>query len=131
METLPDGLADPASDPVARDGLADSARDGKPHPRSCGFRHPQAKGSKEWTRYSRSVVIDSAELRGLQDPGAFRKGLAFQGLLGYFESRTWRSSLTDSFQRPLALRRERTARPSFVFIRVRNPCVFARRRLFG
>jgi hypothetical protein len=33
--------------------------------------------------------------------------------------------------RPLARRRERTARPVLVFIRVRNPCVFERRRRLG
>ena len=41
------------------------------------------------------------------------------------------SELTLSFLRPAARRRERTARPSAVFMRVRKPWVFARRRLFG
>jgi len=41
------------------------------------------------------------------------------------------SELTVSFFRPRARRRESTARPSWVFMRVRKPCVLARRRLFG
>ncbi len=38
---------------------------------------------------------------------------------------------TDSRFRPLARRRARTARPLFVLIRTRNPCVLFRWRLFG
>ena len=41
------------------------------------------------------------------------------------------SELTVSFLRPMARRREITARPSAVFMRVRKPWVVARRRLFG
>ena len=38
---------------------------------------------------------------------------------------------TDTRLRPLARRREMTARPALVFIRVRNPCVFERWRRLG
>ena len=41
------------------------------------------------------------------------------------------SELTESFLRPRARRRDSTARPSCVFMRVRKPCVLARRRLLG
>jgi hypothetical protein len=41
------------------------------------------------------------------------------------------SSLTVSFHRPCARRRESTLRPSFDFIRSRNPCLFFRLRLLG
>jgi len=41
------------------------------------------------------------------------------------------SELTVSLWRPRARRRERTARPFLVSMRVRNPWVFARRRLLG
>ncbi len=37
----------------------------------------------------------------------------------------------DRRLRPLARREEITARPARVRIRMRKPCVFARRRLFG
>jgi hypothetical protein len=37
----------------------------------------------------------------------------------------------ESFARPLARRAVRIARPARVRMRSRNPCVFARRRLFG
>jgi hypothetical protein len=39
--------------------------------------------------------------------------------------------LTDTRLRPLARRRDNTARPLLVFMRVRNPCVFERLRRFG
>ena len=38
---------------------------------------------------------------------------------------------TETRLRPLARRRDSTACPLLVFIRVRNPCVFERRRRFG
>ena len=38
---------------------------------------------------------------------------------------------TDTRLRPLARRRESTARPLLVFIRLRNPCVFERRWRLG
>jgi len=38
---------------------------------------------------------------------------------------------TETRLRPLARRREITARPLLVFIRVRNPCVFERWRRLG
>src|SRR5436305_833160 len=38
---------------------------------------------------------------------------------------------TETRLRPLARRREMTARPPWVFIRVRKPCTFDRRRRFG
>jgi hypothetical protein len=38
---------------------------------------------------------------------------------------------TETLLRPFARRREITARPLFVFIRVRNPCVFERLRRLG
>lgn len=41
------------------------------------------------------------------------------------------SRYAEIFERPLARRDERTARPPFVAIRARKPCFFARLRLFG
>jgi len=41
------------------------------------------------------------------------------------------SELTVSFLRPRARRRASTARPFLVSMRLRNPCVLARWRLFG
>jgi hypothetical protein len=38
---------------------------------------------------------------------------------------------TETRLRPLARRRESTACPLLVFIRLRNPCVFERRRRLG
>jgi hypothetical protein len=39
--------------------------------------------------------------------------------------------LTETRLRPFARRREMTVRPPWVFIRVRKPCTFERRRRFG
>jgi len=41
------------------------------------------------------------------------------------------SRYAEIFERPLARRDERTARPPFVAIRARKPCFLARLRLFG
>ena len=43
----------------------------------------------------------------------------------------WRFAYAEIFERPLARRDERTARPPFVDMRARNPCFLARLRLFG
>jgi hypothetical protein len=67
------------------------------------------------------MVVNPSEIACSQQPDTF--GKAWDP--GYL------SELTVSFLRPIARRREITAWPSEVFIRVRNPCVLARRRLFG
>jgi hypothetical protein len=67
------------------------------------------------------VVINPSKVLGSEQANTFRKARD-----GYYLS-----SLTVSFLRPAARRRERTARPFLVSIRDRNPCVFARWRLFG
>jgi hypothetical protein len=66
------------------------------------------------------LIIDSSEIGGSQNTNTFWKTC-----VAHY------SELTVSFLRPRARRRARTARPSAVAMRVRNPCVFARLRLFG
>src|ERR1700722_10756582 len=67
------------------------------------------------------MIVHPSEIARSQQPDTF--GKAWDP--GYL------SELTVSFLRPMARRREITAWPSEVFMRVRNPCVLARRRLFG
>jgi hypothetical protein len=81
----------------------------------------KAESGKEWTRVTRPLVVNLSEIARSQQPDTF--GKAWDP--GYL------SELTVSFLRPMARRREITAWPSDVFMRVRNPCVLARRRLFG
>ena len=66
-------------------------------------------------------IINLSEIARAKQPDTFGKARD----PGYL------SELTVSFLRPMARRRERTAWPLAVFMRVRKPCVFARRRLFG
>lgn len=47
------------------------------------------------------------------------------------ENYSRKPGFTETRLRPLARRRERTARPLLVFIRVRKPCVLDRRRRLG
>ena len=89
---------------------------------------------------TRAVVVHFTEIAGSEKPDTFGKaGFGLAGLISTRPSRRFAvvrypdylSELTVSFLRPCARRRERTARPSAVFMRFRKPCVLARRRLFG
>ncbi len=65
---------------------------------------------------------------------AAQTGLALMGWHGEDagDQALWRRSLeTESFLRPLALRRFKTALPLAVSIRERNPCLLRRLRLEG
>jgi hypothetical protein len=118
---MPDGLAKAPPDPIARDGLADRAGKCKADARSVGLRFADEERREQGTGIFRASVINPAEILGAQQTDTFRKTRD-----GYYLS-----ELTVSFLRPRARRRARTARPFFVSIRERNPCVFARWRLFG
>ena len=63
-----------------------------------------------------TLVVDSSEIFRTQEADTFRKT----------RDGNYLSELTVSFLRPLARRRERTARPFLVSMRLRNPWVFAR-----
>jgi hypothetical protein len=84
-----------------------------------------------------ALLVDTLEIDGTKDSGAFRERETcrrtgrWPDAHSYPAFRTALSSLTDSLCRPLARRRASTARPSFVFMRSRKPCVLARLRLFG
>jgi hypothetical protein len=117
----PYGLPDAPFDSVPHDGLANRAGDGETDPGAGEFGFTQTKCGEERSRKPAPSVVDPAKILGSEYADTFRKTRDCYYL----------SSLTVSFLRPCARRRERTARPFFVSIRERNPCVFARRRLFG
>jgi len=135
----PQHLAKPSSGPIPVHGLSKCARDGKSDPRPNARRtiHAQTKGSKRGGGKTDSLSVDPAEVTGSKDSGApgepetCRRTSRGPSNRGYPAWRTALSSLTVSLWRPLARRRDSTARPSFVFMRSRNPCVLARLRLFG
>jgi hypothetical protein len=84
--------------------------------RTGGFGFAHAERGEQRPRKAGPGVVYPAEVLGSEDADTFRKTRD-----GYYLS-----SLTVSFLRPCARRRERTARPFFVSIRDRNPCVLAR-----
>jgi hypothetical protein len=74
-----------------------------------------------------AFIVDPAEVLGAEQTYAFGKAL----ITTRDDFGNYLSELTVSFLRPRARRREITARPSAVFMRVRKPCFLARFRLFG
>jgi len=140
----PDGFANASAQTVADDGLAQRAGRGEAdaQARRCGIRETESR--EKGTRVARAVVVDLSEIAGSQQPDTFGEGRSifdggFDGGLdrgrgrkdGNVRDSRYLSELTLSFLRPAARRRESTACPSAVFMRVRKPCVLARRRLFG
>ena len=111
-----DSLPDAPLDPVSHHGFAECARNGETDARSAGFGFAHAKSGEERTRKAGSIVVYPPKILGTQYADTFRKT----------RDGNYLSSLTVSFLRPCARRRERTARPFFVSMRERNPCVFAR-----
>ena len=74
-----------------------------------------------------AFIVDPAEVLGSEETCALGKAL----IATRKDGGNYLSELTVSFLRPRARRREITARPSAVFMRVRKPCFLARFRLFG
>jgi hypothetical protein len=114
-------LANPSLNPISHDGLAECAGAGETNVRSFELRFPDTECRKEGAGKPGTLVVDSTEIFGTQQADTFRKT----------RDEDYLSSLTVSLWRPRARRRARTARPFLVSMRVRNPCVLARWRLFG
>jgi hypothetical protein len=123
-----DGFAHTPPDTVAHHRLAEGARRRETDARSARLRLPDAERRKKGARKAGTPIVDPAEIRGSQQTNTFREAL-LEAFLGARDA--YLSELTVSLWRPRARRRDRTARPFLVSMRVRNPCVFARRRLFG
>ncbi len=115
-----DRFADTPADAVARHCFPDGAWQSETDPRAARIELPHAECGKEGSGEAGTLVINSAEVLGSQQTNTFR-----ETRYGYL------SELTVSLWRPRARRRAKTARPFFVSIRERKPCVFARRRLLG
>ena len=116
IEMQAHGFPDAPLDPVAHHGFAERTRDGESDLRSAGFGFAYTKRGKQGTGKARSVIVNPPKILGTQYADTFRKT----------RDGNYLSSLTVSFLRPCARRRERTARPFFVSMRERNPCVLAR-----
>lgn len=119
------GLTDAPADAVSLNGLAQSFWRGEAHgsaarPVEIGL--GEAESGEQRAGITGAVVVHFAEIAGTEEPDTFGE------LVGYPD---YLSELTVSFLRPCARRRERTARPSAVFMRFRKPCVLTRLRLFG
>jgi hypothetical protein len=116
-----DGFPDAPPETVAHHRAPQGARHGEAHARPVTRLPAQAEGREIRPGKPGTAVVNASEILGTQQANTFWK----TGDGNYL------SELTVSFLRPRARRREMTARPSWVFIRVRNPCVLARLRLFG
>jgi len=116
------GLPDPAPDTVTEHRLPERARRREADVRTVHLRFPHAECREERAGVLDAAIVDSAEILGTQQTDTFRKTSDLERYL---------SELTVSFLRPRARRRARTARPFFVSMRERKPCVFARWRLLG
>ena len=114
-------FADPPFDPVPHHGFTQGAGTGEADMRPVAPGFENAESREQGTREAGAVVVNSAEVFGTQEADTFRKT----------RDGDYPSELTVSFLRPRARRRARTARPFLVSMRVRNPCVLARWRLFG
>lgn len=119
LQLKPNGLAHASANAISVDSLTEC-------PWCCEANGApvlalQAKGGKKGARVARALVVSFAEIAWTEKADTF----------GETRDPDYLSELTVSFLRPCARRRERTARPSAVFMRFRKPCVLARRRLFG
>jgi hypothetical protein len=117
----PDGFAHAAFDAIACHRLAERFGRGEADAGSGSRQFGKRERGEEGAVVTLPPVVNSSEIARSQQPDTFGKAW-YSGYL---------SELTDSFLRPMARRRERTAWPSAVFMRVRKPCVLTRRRLFG
>jgi len=111
-----DGLADAPLDSVTHHGLTHRARQGEADMRTGRLAFADAKCGEEGTRNADPLVINPSKILRSEDADTFREAW----------NEYYLSSLTVSFLRPAARRRERTARPFLVSMRERKPWVFAR-----
>ena len=89
-------------------------------------RRPNSLGSRECHPYPAGCRISGKSQRQTlvpNDPALSKRGEA--------DSSRNATDHADKRARPLERRDFKTARPPLVFIRLRNPCFFARRRLLG
>jgi hypothetical protein len=126
LQVPADQMTEPPADPVSRHRRADLPAHDKPDPgRLVTFgTHEQMPGQQRLSRPA-ALLDGLRELCPSPHPG--RRGK--HGLLT--AAQAGRAGQTLTRARPFRRRAARTARPARVRMRSRNPCVFARRRLFG
>lgn len=123
------------------------------HSASQCFSHRKTNARSETVRL-RAYAVQRSDIAGKALPGFFVHALKIRMLeqtrmlrkacgallrnlvggqlqLSGEEDYSRKPGFTETRLRPLARRRERTARPLLVFIRVRKPCVLDRRRRLG
>ena len=106
-----DGLTEAPLDAISHDGLADRARQGESDAGTRGFALTDAKRREERSRDANPMIVNPSKILRSENADTFRKAW----------DENYLSSLTVSFLRPAARRRERTARPFLVSMRERNP----------
>lgn len=126
-----DGLPHAAFKTIALDCFPERLWSGEANARARSRQIGETKGGEVRTGVASPLIIDFSEIAGSKQPDTFGKTrFRFGGNL-FGRDPGYLSELTVSFLRPAARRREITAAPSAVFMRVRKPCVLARLRLFG
>jgi hypothetical protein len=105
------GLPHAPFDAITHHGRTDRARKGEADMRTGGFTFTNAKCRKERAGNANPLVVNPSKILGSENADTFRKAW----------DENYLSSLTVSFLRPAARRRERTARPFLVSIRERKP----------
>jgi uncharacterized protein with von Willebrand factor type A (vWA) domain len=108
-------------DPVAHHGFTERARQCETDPWTAALRLADTKSGEQRPTVAGTLIVNSSEVLRTKQADTFRKT----------SDGNYLSELTVSFLRPRARRRASTARPFFVSIRERKPCVLARWRLFG
>jgi hypothetical protein len=111
-----DSLPDAPFDAITHHGFADRARKGEADVGTGGFVFAHTKRREERSGDANPLVVNPSKILGSENANTFGKAW----------DENYLSSLTVSFLRPAARRRERTARPFLVSMRERKPCVFAR-----
>lgn len=121
MQPVPDSFPHASLNAVANHRFANGTGESETDLWPISFAATRPKSRKQRSGKLAALLVYFAEFTGSQQADTS----------GKMPDKYYLSSLTLSLCRPFARRRESTARPSLVSMRVRNPCVFARRRLLG
>jgi len=106
-----DSLPHAPLDAIAHHGFTNRARKGEADVGTGRFVFAHTKCGEERSGDANPLVVNPSKILGSEDADTFRKAW----------DENYLSSLTVSFLRPAARRRERTARPFLVSIRERKP----------
>ena len=128
IKTTPNRLPQTSLYTIADNRSSQSSSHGQTHAARAFILGLAENGREVSVRPAIAFAVNAVEFPSLQETAGFREAVA----AGCNRPRqSYLSELTVSTCRPFARRAERMRRPPGVFIRVRKPCFFARRRLFG